>query len=78
MVIESFTFDGSALRFYTNGVLVKTKTGVPAILQDTGSLRIGGDSVWGEYFKGAIDDVRVYNRALSVAEILRDMTTPVK
>ena len=32
-------------------------------------LRIGGNSIWGEYFSGLIDEVRVYNRALSAAEI---------
>jgi len=42
-----------------------------------GPLRIGGNSVWGECFRGAIDEVRVYNRALSAAEIQTDMTTPI-
>ena len=27
-------------------------------------LKIGGNAVWGEYFNGLIDEVRVYNRAL--------------
>jgi hypothetical protein len=72
------TYDGSALRFYTNGVLVKTTAGVPNLLSSTGVLRIGGNSVWGEYFKGLIDDVRIYSRALSVYEIQTDMNTPVK
>ena len=72
------TYDGTSLRFYTNGVLVNTEAGIPTILQGSGSLRVGGDSIWGEYFRGVIDDVRVYNRALSVDEIQRDMTTPVK
>jgi hypothetical protein len=34
--------------------------------------------MWGEYFAGLIDDVRVYNRALSAAEITTDMNTPVQ
>lgn len=29
-----------------------------------GVLRIGGNSVWGEWFHGLIDEVRVYDRAL--------------
>jgi len=41
------------------------------------ALRIGGNSVWGEYFKGLIDDVRIYNRPLTAAEIQSDMNTPV-
>ena len=34
---------------------------------------IGGNSPYGEYFHGLIDDVRVYNRALTQAEIQTDM-----
>ena len=32
-------------------------------------LKIGGNAVWGEWFDGRIDEVRVYRRALSAAEI---------
>ncbi len=40
-------------------------------------MRIGGNSVWGEYFSGLIDEVRVYGRALTPAEIQSDMNTAV-
>jgi len=30
---------------------------------------IGGNDAWGEYFAGKIDEFRIYNRALSGAEI---------
>ena len=40
-------------------------------------LRIGGNTIWPEWFQGHIDDVRVYNRALTAAEIQADMNTPV-
>src|SRR5262249_27032619 len=43
----------------------------------TQPLRIGGDSIWGEYFNGKIDDIRIYNRALSATEVTSDMATPV-
>src|SRR5262249_24150791 len=33
--------------------------------------------VWGEYFQGLIDEVRVYNRALSASEVQSDMNTSV-
>ena len=36
-----------------------------------------GNSPYGEYFQGLIDEIRVYNRALSQAEIQTDMATPV-
>ena len=38
----------------------------------TGALKIGGNAIWGEWFNGLIDEVRVYNRALSAAEIAAD------
>ena len=43
----------------------------------TSPLRLGGNSVWGEFFKGRIDEVRIYNRALSATEIQTDMSTSV-
>ena len=33
--------------------------------------------MWSEWFQGAIDEVRVYNRALPGTEILADMNRPV-
>ena len=38
---------------------------------------IGGNRPYGEHFDGLIDEVRVYDRALSTREIRRDMTTAV-
>jgi hypothetical protein len=71
------TFDGSNLRLYVNGTL-GTTTGISgSIPVTTGALRIGGNSIWGEFFKGMIDDVRIYNRALTQAQIQTDMNTPV-
>jgi hypothetical protein len=32
---------------------------------------------WGEWFAGAMDDVRVYNRGLTGGEIVADMNTAV-
>ena len=71
------TYDGSRLRLFVNGV--ETSTAVSgSIEQSAQPLRIGGNAVWGEYFKGLIDEVRVYNRALSAAEIQADMNVPVR
>ena len=71
------TFDGTTLRLYINGSLVTSQAFAGPIFTSTGALRIGGNGVWGEYFTGRIDDVRVYNRALSAAEIQTDLATPV-
>ena len=71
------TFDGTTLRLYQNGVLARSQAVSGAIPASTGQLRIGGNSVWSEWFAGQIDDVRVYNRALGAAELQTDMNTPV-
>ena len=71
------TYDGSSLRLYVNGALVTTTVVTGALTPTTNALRIGGNSIWGEYFSGLIDDVRIYSRALSAAELQGDMTTPV-
>lgn len=70
------TYDGSAMKLYVNGLLVGESAASGSILTTTGALRIGGNSVWGEYFKGQIDEVKVYNRALTEGEVRYDMSTP--
>jgi len=71
------TYDGTTLRLYVNGVQVAATAHTGPIVDAGGALRIGGNAVWGEYFAGLIDDVRVYSRALTAAEITTDMNTPV-
>lgn len=71
------TYDGANLRLYVNGTQVGTRAVSGALVTTTGPLRIGGNSIWGEYFQGRIDEIRIYNRALTVAELQTDMLTPV-
>ena len=71
------TFDGSVVRLYVNGSLTASTAVSGAMAASTGLLRLGGNSVWGEWFSGLIDEVRVYNRALSAGEIQQDMQTAV-
>jgi hypothetical protein len=71
------TYDGARLRLYVNGVQVRSSSYSGAIASTAGALRIGGNSLSGEYFQGRIDEVRVYNRALSASEIQTDMNTAV-
>jgi hypothetical protein len=40
-------------------------------------LQIGGDSLFGQYFSGTIDEVRVYSSALSAAQVQADMATAI-
>ena len=72
------TYDGSMLRLYVNGTQVGTRTVAGPLLTSSGVLRLGGNSVWGEYFSGRLDEIRIYNRALTTAEIQANMTTPAQ
>lgn len=71
------TYDSTTLRLYINGVEVARRAQTGPVQVSTNSLRIGGNRVWREYFQGRIDEVRIYNRALTASEIRRDMQTPV-
>ena len=71
------TYDGSTLRLYVNGTQVASTAHTGTIATSTNPLQIGGDSIYGQFFAGLIDDVRVYNVALTAAQIQTDMTTPV-
>ena len=71
------TYDGATLRLYVNGTQVGSKPQTGSVPASTGPLRIGGNSIWSEWFRGLIDEVRVYSRALTAGEIQADMTTPV-
>ena len=65
----AMTYNGTTIRVYRNGVQAATlnKTGV----FDTSAspLRIGGNLTWGEWWQGRIDEVRIYNRPLTVTEV---------
>ena len=71
------TFNGSALVLFVNGTQASQLLVSGSILASTGALRIGGNTIWGEWFEGQIDEVRVYNRALSASEIQADMNRPI-
>ena len=64
------TYDGSVGKCYINGTLVGSTTLNLTIPTDNLPLTIGRDSPGAEeYFNGIIDEVRIYNRALTQAEI---------
>jgi Concanavalin A-like lectin/glucanases superfamily len=73
----AFTYDGATQRLYINGTQVASRATTGAIQTTDNPLWIGGNSPYGEYFQGLIDEARVYNRALTQAEIQSDMNAPV-
>ena len=71
------TYDGATLRLFLNGALVASQPFGGSIATSAGALRLGGNAIWGAYFQGRIDELRIYNRALSLGEIQTDMNTPI-
>ena len=69
------TYDGTSVRLYVNGGIADTSTYAGSIPASTGPLRLGGNAIWQEWFSGDLDDVRVYNRALSAGEVQSDMNS---
>jgi hypothetical protein len=67
------TFGGGTLRLFVNGVQVSSVAVSGTILTSTAALTMGGNTVWGEWFAGLLDEVRIYNRALTQAEIQSGM-----
>lgn len=64
-----YTFDGSNLKLYKNGTIDKQQVQYHTPSVDDDPIRIG---TWGGSagsMNGQIDDVRIYNRALSASEV---------
>ena len=62
------TYDGTELRLYLDGVLVGSKPATGPITPSSDPLYFGRN-VYGWYWNGLIDEVAIYNRALSAEEI---------
>jgi Concanavalin A-like lectin/glucanases superfamily len=62
----TFTDDGARLRFYVNGEIRDEQPAIP-LTAAKGPLTIGCLANYGNFFRGKIDEVRVYNRALGPA-----------
>lgn len=71
----SGTYDGSSVKLYLDGSLIASTTYAGSIAYSATPVCIGSESTSGscsagEYLAGKIDEVKIYNRALSAAEIL--------
>ena len=73
----AMTYDGTALRLFVNGTQVATEAAAGSIATSTGALRIGGNGISPEWYAGLVDEVRLYNRALTATEIQADMNRSV-
>ena len=73
----ALTYDGAAERLYVDGHEVARHAASGRIQAPGTPLWIGGNRPYGEHFAGVIDEVRAFDRALSAAEIRRDLERPV-
>ena len=64
----AITRNGSLYTIYTNGVAIGSQTDTTVIPNPNSQLTIGGGE--GFYFNGRLDEVSLYNRALSTNEIV--------
>lgn len=77
------TYDTAVFRLYVNGRLVKSAScSVPFKFADQNPILIGGNTntkgkSWVDCFRGRIDEVRLYNRALTDVEVLRISSLPL-
>jgi hypothetical protein len=68
------TYDGSIANFYINGNLDISQSATGLIHQGGRQIEIGGVSTgYPHYFNGLIDEVRIYNNALTQEQICADM-----
>jgi parallel beta-helix repeat protein len=70
------TWDGTTIRIYVNGVEVTNAAGTGTIDQPTGIFFLGGNQ-FNEFFTGDIDEVKGWNYALTGAQIITEMNTPI-
>jgi glucose/arabinose dehydrogenase/PKD repeat protein len=71
----AIVWNGSTAQFYVNGVLVNSATLSATITARSNPLQIGADADPGQFYRGLLDDVRIYNRAQTAAEVVADMNT---
>jgi len=73
----AIVFNGSQVQFFVNGTLVVTKPLTATIAARGQLLRVGADASPGQLYSGALDDLRIYGRALTATAIQSDMNTAI-
>ncbi|MFN8413115.1 MAG: LamG-like jellyroll fold domain-containing protein, partial [Anaerolineales bacterium] len=63
------TYDGTYLKMYVNGNLIGTLQYIGIMSPSSNNINIGTWDGTGEYFKGTIDEVAIYNSVLSLQRI---------
>jgi hypothetical protein len=67
------TYDGFKMKVYIDGILMGQRDYAGQISINNNDLTLGNQPGYSEYFGGSLDEVRVWNRALSQCEIVNNM-----
>ncbi|HSW98508.1 MAG TPA: LamG-like jellyroll fold domain-containing protein [Candidatus Saccharimonadales bacterium] len=71
------TYDGTYKKVYVDGSLVNTYSYSATLNNNSYDVSLGLNLEDGLQYNGMLDDVRIYNRALTSTEVGTDMNTPV-
>jgi hypothetical protein len=74
----AMTYGAGRLRIYVNGVLVANRALTGNVRKTGDPVTIGGSLVYGRWFAGTLDEVRIYNRELAAAEIQAGMNETIR
>jgi concanavalin A-like lectin/glucanase superfamily protein len=73
----ALTYTGAALTLVIDGLQVASRAVSGMVQASTNPLEVGGSAIDGGGLAGVVDDVRIYSRGLTLAEINADLATPV-
>lgn len=69
----SATYDGYVMRIYIDGILAASTDAAGDITTNTNKLVFGQQIGFVEYYKGKVEEARIWNRALNQCEIINNM-----
>jgi len=69
----SATYDGFNMRIYIDGVLAASTEASGQITTNTNNLVFGQQPGFVEYYKGKVEEAKIWNRALNQCEIINNM-----
>ena len=71
------TWDGKAIKLYIDGELNREMACVGKLTPNNGPLFIGARGGTERFLNGTLDEIKMYNYALSVEELKKDMESPL-
>ncbi|MCD4696409.1 MAG: hypothetical protein K8S16_09245, partial [Bacteroidales bacterium] len=73
----ALTFDGSLAKIYFDGNEVGQQSYSPGMITTLNNIQFGGDQPTGRYFNGQLDEIRLWNYALSETSIQQKMFSSI-